>query len=113
MRRILSNPLTALLVCPCLRLFFVLKFPAGSGDTTIYEQLAKNWLKHGKYAMDIGGAAIPVDLRVPGYPAFLALVYMLTGRTGEPARLFVMLAQVLVDLMTCAVTGALAALLVT
>ncbi len=113
MKRIFLSPITALLAGACLRLFFVLKFPAGSGDTAIYEQLATNWLKHGKYAMDIGGAAIPVDLRVPGYPAFLALVYTLTGRTGEPARLFVMLAQVLADLMTCVVTGALAALLVT
>ncbi len=92
-------------------MLFVLKFPAGSGDTVIYEQLATNWLKHGKYAMDIAGQPVPVDLRMPGYPAFLALVYALTGRTGENARLSVMLTQVLVDLACCVVIAALAALL--
>ena len=93
-------------------MLFVLKLPAGSGDTVIYEQLATNWLKHGKYAIDIAGQAVPVDLRMPGYPAFLAFVYALTGRTGESARLPVMLTQVLVDLASCVVTAALAALLV-
>ena len=92
-------------------MLFVLRFPAGSGDTVIYEQLAANWLKHGKYAMDIAGQPVPVDLRMPGYPAFLAFVYALTGRTGESARLSVMLAQVLVDLACCVVIAALAALL--
>ncbi len=113
MKRVFLSPLTALFTGICLRLLFVLKLPAGSGDTVIYDQLASNWLKHGRYAMDIGGALVPVNLRVPGYPAFLALVYALTGRTGEPARIFVMLAQVAVDLATCLAIGALAAILVT
>jgi hypothetical protein len=113
MKRVFLSPLTALFAGICLRLLFVLKLPAGAGDTGIYEQLATNWLKHGKYAMDVGGLLIPVNLRVPGYPAFLALVYVLTGRMGQPARIFVMLAQVVVDLATSLATGALAALLVT
>jgi len=112
MKRIFSSPVFPLLAGACLRMLLVLKFPAGSGDTVIYEQLATNWLKHGKYAMDIAGLPVPVDLRMPGYPAFLALVYALTGRTGESARLAVMLAQVLVDLACCVVIAALAALLV-
>ena len=33
MRRIFSNPITALAAGACLRFFFVLKYPAGSGDT--------------------------------------------------------------------------------
>jgi hypothetical protein len=111
MRRILSSPVTALLVGACLRLFFVLKFPAGSGDTVIYEQLASNWLKHGKYAMDIAGQPVPVDLRMPGYPSFLAILYALSGRIGDNARLIVMLAQVAVDLATCLLIAGLAALL--
>ena len=111
MRRILSHPLTALLTGACLRLLFVLKFPAGSGDTVIYEQLASNWLKYGKYAMDIAGQPVPVDLRVPGYPAFLALLYALSGRTAENARMVVMIAQVFIDLVTCLLIAALAALL--
>ena len=113
MKRVFLSPLTALFTGFCLRLLFVLKLPAGAGDTVIYEQLATNWLKHGKYAMDVGGVLLPVNLRVPGYPAFLALVYALTGRMGEPARIFVMLAQVAVDLTTSLAIGAVAALLVT
>ena len=62
--------------------------------------------------MDIGGQPVPVDLRMPGYPAFLAILYALTGRSGEYARLFVMLAQVLVDLASCVLIGLLAGALV-
>jgi len=112
MKRFFSNPLVALAAGACLRLFFVLKFPASSGDTVLYDQFASNWLKLGKFAMDINGQPTPVDLRMPGYPAFLAMVYALTGRTGEAARLPVMLAQLVVDLATCVVIAALAALLV-
>src|SRR5260370_16047280 len=111
MRRIFSNPSTALLGGACLRILFVLKFPSNSGDTVIYEQLAENWLKFGKYAMNVNGQLMPVDLRMPGYPAFLALIYALTGRTGDSAQLYVMLAQVVIDLATCVLVASLAGLL--
>src|SRR5467141_3309465 len=111
MKRVFSNPLVALIAGLCLRLYFVLKFPASSGDTVLYEQIATNWLKHHIYGMDVGGAIIPVDLRMPGYPAFLATMYMLTGRTGADTRLWVMLAQIGVDLLSCLVIARLAALL--
>src|SRR5215472_4007096 len=109
MKRIFSSPVFTLTAGLCLRLLFVLKFPADSGDTVLYEQIAANWLKHHVYAMEVEGAITPVDLRMPGYPAFLGLLYALTGRTGEAARLSVMLAQVAVDLLSCLVIAALAA----
>ena len=109
MKRFFSNPFVALAAGACLRLLFVFKFPFVSGDTILYEQFASNWLKLGKFAMDINGQPTPVDLRMPGYPAFLAVVYAVTGRTGASARLPVMLAQVVVDLTTCVVIAALAA----
>ena len=111
MKRVFSNPLAALIVGLCLRLYFVLKFPANSGDTVLYEQIATNWQKHHVYAMNVSGAITPVDLRMPGYPAFLAIVYALTGRTGADARLGVMLGQVVVDLLSCAFVAWLAGLL--
>ena len=111
MKRVFSNTLVALAAGLCLRLFFVLKFPANSGDTVLYEQIATNWLKHHVFAMTVGGAVTPVDLRMPGYPAFLALIYALTGRTGADARLWVMLAQIGLDLLCCPVIARLAALL--
>jgi hypothetical protein len=62
--------------------------------------------------MNVHDQVTPVDMRMPGYPAFLALMYALTGRIGEAARLWVMLAQAVVDLLTCLLTAGLAALLV-
>jgi hypothetical protein len=109
MKRIFSNTVFALAVGLCLRLFFVLKFPADSGDTALYEELATNWVKQHAYALDLHGALTPVDVRMPGYPAFLALIYVLTGRSGEAARLWVMLTQVVADLLSCLVIAVLGA----
>ncbi len=111
MKRIISHPLTALAAGLCLRLFFVLKFPANSGDTALYQQIAANWLKHHVYAMDVGGTITPVDLRMPGYPAFLGLIYAMTGHTGAEARLWVMLTQIAFDLLACLLIARLAVLL--
>ena len=109
MKRLFSRAVFPLAAGLGLRLFFVLKFPANSGDTVLYEEIATNWLKHHVYAMDVHGSLTPVDLRMPGYPAFLALIYALAGRTGESARLWVMLAQIAVDLFCCLMIAALAA----
>jgi hypothetical protein len=111
MKRIFSHPLVALVAGLCLRLFFVFKFPANSGDTVLYEQMANNWLKHHVYAMEVFGQITPVDLRMPGYPAFLAVTYAITGRTGADARLEVMVAQAFVDLLSCVLIATLAATL--
>src|SRR6266850_3365810 len=111
MKRVFSSPILPLVIGAALRLYFVWKFSAGSGDTVIYDQLATNWLKHGQYAMDIAGQPVSVDIRMPGYPAFLAIVYALTGHTGEAARRAVLLSQAFVDLSSCVLIGALAALL--
>lgn len=112
MKRIISHSIVALAAGLCLRLFFVFKYPAANaGDTVLYEQMATNWIQHHVYAMNVDGAILPVDLRMPGYPAFLAFIYAITGRTGPAARFYVMLGQVVVDLCACLVTASLAALL--
>jgi hypothetical protein len=111
MKRIFSHLFVALAAGFCLRLFFVLKFPASSGDTVLYEQIATNWLKHHVYAMEVRAAIQPVDLRMPGYPAYLALVYWLTGKTAAAAQLWVLIGQVLVDLIACVFVVWLAGLL--
>jgi hypothetical protein len=111
MKRIFSHTVAALVAGLCLRLFFAFKFPFAPSDTALYEQLATNWLQHHVYAATVDGALVPVDLRMPGYPAFLAVIYAITRRTGPDARFYVMLAQVAVDLCSCLVTAGLAALL--
>lgn len=108
MKRIFSHSAAALAAGLCLRLYFVLKHPASSGDTPLYEQMATNWLQHHAYAMDVNGTVTPVDLRMPGYPAFLAILYALTRRVGTDARNSVLLAQAAIDLVGCLVTASLA-----
>jgi hypothetical protein len=89
-----------------LRIFFVLRFPAtSSGDSPFYIQLAWNWLKNGIYGARIDGRWIPLDTRVPGYPAFLAAVFAVAGKSPRA----VMLWQVVVDMATCGVIALMAA----
>jgi 4-amino-4-deoxy-L-arabinose transferase-like glycosyltransferase len=87
-----------------LRLFFILHFPSDAGDTRIYEELARNWRGHGVYGLFIEGHLTPVDIRAPGYPAFLAAVYGVFGQF-RPA---VMICQALLDLLTCFLAATLA-----
>src|SRR5271154_4440132 len=88
-----------------LRLFFIWRFPFYSGDTKFYEELARNWLYHGVYGLYIRGELTAVDVRVPGYPAFLAAIYFVMGRSAR----VVMVAQALVDSGTCVLAALIAA----
>jgi 4-amino-4-deoxy-L-arabinose transferase-like glycosyltransferase len=98
----------AMLTGLALRLFFILKFPVqDSGDAPFYIELAWNWLKKGVYGFPIGGQLTPVDMRVPGYPAFLAAIFTFFGQSARA----VMVAQALVDLATCFLVALLAALM--
>jgi 4-amino-4-deoxy-L-arabinose transferase-like glycosyltransferase len=88
-----------------VRLFFILKYPFESVDSFYYRELANNWLYHHVYGLFINGQLIPADIRAPGYPAFLVLMATVFGQSGLAIRL----AQCMVDLGTCVLTGALAA----
>ena len=97
--------LVAALLCGlALRLYFIAHFPFYSGDTKFYEELARNWLDHGVYGLFVNGQLMPVDQRMPGYPAFLALIYSTFGRT----RIAVMLAQAAIDLVACVLAALIA-----
>ncbi len=88
-----------------LRLFFIAKFPYSAGDTEVYEELARNLLDNGAYGIYFSGSFIPVNMRMPGYPAFLAAVEWLIG----PGELRVMVVQAAVNVLTCLGIAALAA----
>jgi hypothetical protein len=89
-----------------LRIFFVLKFPVtDTGDVPFYIELAWNWLKRGVYGFPVNGQLTPVDMRVPGYPAFLAAVFSFAGQSAKA----VMLAQASLDLATCFLIALIAA----
>ena len=100
------NVSLAVLAGLALRVFFVLKFPVTeSGDAPFYIELAWNWLKNGVYGFPVSGQLTPVDMRVPGYPAFLAAVFAFAGNSPRAA----MLAQVVMDLATCFLIALIAA----
>jgi Dolichyl-phosphate-mannose-protein mannosyltransferase len=89
-----------------LRVFFVLKFPVtGTGDSPFYIELAWNWLKKGVYGFTINGQLAPVDMRVPGYPAFLAAIFTVADQSVRAA----MLAQAVLDTAGCFVIALIAA----
>src|ERR1700693_5631137 len=89
-----------------LRLFFVLKLPVtDSGDAPFYIELAWNWLRNGVYGAVVGGRLMPLDSRVPGYPAFLAAIFRVAGNSSRA----VMLVQAVMDLATCFVIALIAA----
>jgi 4-amino-4-deoxy-L-arabinose transferase-like glycosyltransferase len=75
------------------------------GDSRVYGDLARNWLLHGVYGLSDSGAIMPVDIRMPGYPAFLALSFRLFGveHYGAVVRL-----QLVIDLATCCLIAAAA-----
>jgi hypothetical protein len=105
-RHISRRQLTAaLLVGFALRIFFIAHRPFCSGDTKFYEELARNWLDHGVYGLFVGGQLMSVDMRMPGYPAFLAAIYAVLGRS----RTAVLLVQAGLDLLTCLVVAMIAA----
>ncbi len=97
--------LTAALAALAVRLFFLLRFPFDQAtDTKLYEELARNWLDHGTYGIWLTGRLVPVDIRMPGYPAFLAGMHSIFGRGLRP----VLAAQAFVDLAACFVIAAIA-----
>ncbi len=81
-----------------LRLVFLFFFPAITSDSFIYGDIAKNWLQHGVYGISDGAAIIPTYIRLPGYPAFLAVVFSIFGMEHYRAVLAI---QIFVDLASC------------
>jgi len=90
-----------------LRLWFVQHTARVAGDTLIYGDIARNWLDHGIYGFSISAAPPhPTLIRLPGYPAFLAVCFALFGREHYTAVMYV---QIAVDLCACLLLSALTA----
>jgi 4-amino-4-deoxy-L-arabinose transferase-like glycosyltransferase len=88
-----------------LRLLFIFRFPLITPDGFLYGELAKNWLLHGVYGLSGAAGPVPSYIRVPGYPAFLAAIWTVTGLEHYNA---VRLVQMFADVATCFVTADLA-----
>ena len=99
------NMVLAALAGLALRIFFIAKFPVtDSGDAPFYIELAWNWLKNRIYGFPVHGVLTPVDMRTPGYPAFLAAIFAFAGNSPRA----VMLAQAALDVATCFITALIA-----
>ena len=99
--------LAALAVGLALRLWIVSAFPYEAGDTPLYEALAKSLDAHGSYGLEIDGRLVPVNVRMPGYPALLAVCHAWLGPGFQPVRVV----QAVIDTLACLLAGAVAALL--
>ncbi len=89
-----------------LRLVFVYLYPHNAGDSLLYADIAQNWLHHGTFALTENGVPVPTLIRLPGYPAFLAVIFALGGKTQTLRA--VLLVQTFIDLAGCFVTAGLA-----
>jgi 4-amino-4-deoxy-L-arabinose transferase-like glycosyltransferase len=98
----------ALLVGLGLRLVFVFYFPGNDDDSKIYQALAQSLVDQHTYGMILHGHMVPLDVRPPGYPVFLAALYLFFGTSTRA----ILLAQIVLDLLTCVLTALLVAQLV-
>src|SRR5271168_5447381 len=101
----------ALAAGAALRLWVIHAHPQIQGDSLVYGDIAANWLTHGIYGHSVGHASGPNTIeptlvRLPGYPAFLALCFALFGVANYHAVLYL---QAIIDLGTCLLIGGLAA----
>ncbi|MBI4655341.1 MAG: glycosyltransferase family 39 protein [Elusimicrobia bacterium] len=90
--RIAAFFLTALLI----RVLYALLFPVESvkGDAFEYDTIAVNLISGGGFSMDPG---VPTPIRAPGYPVFLAAVYLIF----KHSYLIAVMVQALAGAFTC------------
>jgi 4-amino-4-deoxy-L-arabinose transferase-like glycosyltransferase len=81
-----------------LRLFFVLKLPVIAGDTLIYGEIAKCLVNNHMFGIEKVSGWEPTLIRLPGYPYFLALTFLLFG---QDQYFGAMLFQLIFDVLTC------------
>src|ERR1700677_1204906 len=101
--RTMLPALLALAFGAALRLWFIRAFPQIQGDSLLYADIARNWMTRGMYARTIIHPGIPPAItptlvRLPGYPAFLALCFAIFGSQNYTAVLYL---QVVIDLASC------------
>ncbi len=88
-----------------LRLSFFFRYSHITGDSLIYGEIARNWLEHGIYGLTHADGVRPTWIRLPGYPAFLAVCFKLFGVEHYNA---VLLLQIGIDVCSCFVVADLA-----
>lgn len=87
------------------RLLFLFKFRLLTDDSLIYGDIAKVWMQHGTFGQSFDRGPGPTLIRMPGYPIFLVLTWLVAGMEHYTAAIIV---QIIVDVLTCFVMADLA-----
>src|SRR4051812_45896408 len=99
--------LAVLVAALLFRLVLALALPNDEPDDgRLYALLGHNVIAHGVYSASDEAPFAPTDIRVPGYPVFLASVYRVFGDGNNTA---VRVVQACIDTATCWLVGMLAA----
>jgi 4-amino-4-deoxy-L-arabinose transferase-like glycosyltransferase len=98
--------IAALLTGLLLRLWFIHYYPALEGDPLIYGEIARNWFWHGCYCVHSAKGLHPTLIRLPGYPLFLGMGFLLFGVDQFGKILWL---QAGIDLITCLLLAGFAA----
>ena len=95
----------ATLAALALRFLFFFAIPRITVDSLFYADLGKNLLLHHTYAVTDNDQILATFARLPGYPAFLALMFAVFGvNSFKP----VLILQIFLDVVTCFVIADLA-----
>jgi len=89
--------------------FFIESVDSTFEDQAMYIQLGQTMAETESFLQNTGNEYSIVTERVPGYPALLALVYMLFGENN----MAVVIVQIFIDSLTCVIIGLIAELIVT
>jgi 4-amino-4-deoxy-L-arabinose transferase-like glycosyltransferase len=81
-----------------LRLFFIFKLPVIAGDSLVYGDIAKCLINNHMFGTERVSGWAPTVMRLPGYPFFLALTFLIFGQDHYFGA---MLFQLVFDVLTC------------
>ena len=85
------------IVAFAFRIWF-LRFQVLTDDSFLYGDMAKNWMLHGIYGLTMANGPEPNWIRLPGYPAIIAIIWKFAGLEHYHAILYT---QIAVDVLTC------------
>ena len=88
-----------------LRLFFLWRLALVTDDAVYYAEIAKCFLQNHAYCTAQAEGWTPTLSRLPGYPAFLALTFLLGGEDNFRVAMFLQLGF---DLITCVLVADIA-----
>ena len=97
-----------------LRIFFLRRHAFLAGDSYLYQDIAQNWLHAHMYGLSTDTDPRPTLIRLPGYPAILAVLSWFFDRWlhADPGTLRsfwpVLWLQIIADLGTCCLAAAIA-----